>query len=129
MGYIAFNKMRMWQGAVGLAPQDGLVSPDYVVAAPFGPGAMLPEYSESLFRTPMFSAECARRSHGIVWDRLRLYWNGFRSIEVPLPSEKEQRAIVAHITAETAKLDALSAATERTISLLRERMPRLLRRR
>lgn len=31
---IAYNMMRMWQGAVGVAPVDGLVSPAYVVAVP-----------------------------------------------------------------------------------------------
>lgn len=33
-GDIAYNMMRMWQGAVGVAPTDGLVSPAYVVARP-----------------------------------------------------------------------------------------------
>ena len=31
---LAYNMMRMWQGAVGVAPSDGLVSPAYVVARP-----------------------------------------------------------------------------------------------
>ena len=35
-------------------------------------------------------------------------------------------AIVAHITVETAKLDALRAATERTIALLKERRAALI---
>ena len=34
-GDIAYNMMRMWQGAVGVAPVDGLISPAYVVARPF----------------------------------------------------------------------------------------------
>src|SRR5271156_1809769 len=34
-GDIAYNMMRMWKGAVGIAPTDGLVSPAYVVARPF----------------------------------------------------------------------------------------------
>jgi type I restriction enzyme S subunit len=117
-GDIVFNKMRMWQGAVGVAPEDGLVSPDYVIAAPTG--SLLSEYAGLLFRTSTFSAECARRSHGIVWDRLRLYWEGFRDIEVPVPSPQEQEGIVAHIASETAKLDALSAVTDHTIALLKE---------
>lgn len=33
-GDIAYNMMRMWQGALGAAPVDGLVSPAYVVARP-----------------------------------------------------------------------------------------------
>ncbi len=123
-GDVVFNKMRMWQGAVGVAPEAGLVSPDYTVAARSGP--LSSEYAEYLFRTEMFSAECARRSHGIVWDRLRLYWEGFRDIEVPLPSPDEQSAIVALIAAETFKLDALRSATERTIALLKERRAALI---
>ncbi|HEV7506307.1 MAG TPA: hypothetical protein VGS07_15490 [Thermoanaerobaculia bacterium] len=30
-GDLAYNMMRMWQGAVGVAPVDGLVSPAYVL--------------------------------------------------------------------------------------------------
>jgi type I restriction enzyme S subunit len=118
-GDIVFNKMRMWQGAVGVAQEDGLVSPDYVVAAPTG--ALSSDYAGLLFRTAAFSAECARHSHGIVWDRLRLYWESFRDIGVPLPPSQEQSSIVAHVVSEITKLDSLSAATERTIALLKER--------
>jgi type I restriction enzyme S subunit len=118
-GDIVFNKMRMWQGAVGVAPQDGLVSPDYVVAAPTG--ELSPDYAGILFRTRVFSAECARRSHGIVWDRLRLYWDGFREIEVPLPPPDVQMNIVSHIKAEASKVDTLRSAAESTIALLKER--------
>ena len=118
-GDVVFNKMRMWQGAVGIAPEDGLVSPDYVVAAPTG--ALLPQYAGLLFQTDRFSAECARRSHGIVWDRLRLYWQGFRDIEVPLPSIGTQQAIADHVAGATARIDALVAVAKGTIGLLRER--------
>lgn len=123
-GDVVFNKMRMWQGAVGVAHEDGLVSPDYTVAASIGD--LSPEYAELLFRTDMFSAECARNSHGIVWDRMRLYWEGFRDIVVPVPPAKEQHAIVAYIKKETTKLDALREATERTIRLSKERRAALI---
>lgn len=123
-GDIVFNKMRMWQGAVGVAPEDGLVSPDYTVAAPVG--MLSPEYAGLLFRTEMFSAECARYSHGIVWDRLRLYWEEFRNIVAPLPPPTEQYAIVTHVSMETAKIDALRQAAERTIGLLKERRAALI---
>lgn len=59
-------------------------------------------------------------------DRLRLYWEGFRDIVVPVPPLEEQRAIVAHIKCETAKLDALREATEKTIGLLKERRAALI---
>jgi type I restriction enzyme S subunit len=121
---VVLNKMRMWQGAVGISPTDGLVSPDYVVAEPVG--AILPEYAGLLFRTAEFSAECGRRSHGLTWDRLRIYWDEFREIETPLPPASEQSAIVDHVMRETGKLDAVRAATERTIALLKERRSALI---
>lgn len=34
-GDLAYNTMRMWQGALGVCPVDGLVSPAYVVARPY----------------------------------------------------------------------------------------------
>lgn len=44
----------------------------------------------------------------------------------PLPPIAEQRAIVDHIARETAKLDAVRDATERTIALLKERRSALI---
>lgn len=121
---IAFNKMRMWQGAVGVSPTDGLVSPDYVVAEPSG--SMLPDYAGLLFRLEVFSAECGRRSHGLTWDRLRIYWDEFREILLPLPPTKEQQAIIDYVVLESSKLDAVLGATERTLALLKERRSALI---
>jgi len=123
-GDVVFNKMRMWQGAVGVAPVEGLVSPDYVVAEPTSP--LSSDYGELLFRTPAFSAECARRSHGIVWDRLRLYWDGFREIEIPVPPLAEQTAIVDHVRARTSTLDELISAADTSVTLLQERRMALI---
>jgi len=47
-------------------------------------------------------------------------------LEVPVPSLREQCAIVEHISRETAKLDTVRAATERTIALLKERRSALI---
>jgi restriction endonuclease S subunit len=49
-----------------------------------------------------------------------------REFPVLLPSEADQRAIVADIEKETTKLDALREATERTITLLKERRAALI---
>ena len=123
-GDISFNKMRMWQGAVGHVPCDGLVSPDYVVADPIAP--VNPVYYGLLFRTPALSAEAGSRSHGIVWDRLRLYWEEFRDIAVPVPPLTEQDEIVEFVHNENSKIALLAEATERTIALLQERRSALI---
>lgn len=117
-GDIAFNKMRMWQGAVGATPEDGLVSPDYIVARP-RVGAV-PDYFASVFRTPIFMVEVYRWSHGIVDDRNRLYWDDFKAIRIPCPPTGEQRAIAAFLDRETARIDALISKVREAIDRLKE---------
>lgn len=66
-GDIAYNMMRMWQGAVGVSPIDGLVSPAYVVARPHADTNS--QFYASLFRTPVYMNEVNNFSRGIVSDR------------------------------------------------------------
>jgi len=54
-GDIAYNMMRMWQGAVGVAPADGLISPAYIVAAPLANTDS--RYYEYLFRIDQYKNE------------------------------------------------------------------------
>ena len=49
-----------------------------------------------------------------------------RNMRIPVPPLDEQHAIVEHIAGETAKLDVVRAATERTIALLAERRSALI---
>lgn len=77
-------------------------------------------------RTPNFAKEVTRYSKGVWSSRLRLYPEGFFEVFLPVPPLPEQRAIVTHIASETAKLDALREATERTIGLLKERRAALI---
>lgn len=58
--------------------------------------------------------------------RLRLYFDEFGDMRVPLPPLEEQQAIIEHIKRETAKLDSLRIAAERTIGLLKERRAALI---
>lgn len=90
-GDVAYNMMRMWQGAVGVAPEDGLVSPAYVVASPFA--GVQPKYFSELFRTAAYMGEVDTHSHGIVKDRNRLYWEDFKQIFSIFPPPGEQQAI------------------------------------
>ena len=97
--------MRMWQGAVGVAPIDGLVSPAYVVARPF-PEADAAYYAY-LFRTTVYLREIDVFSRGIVPDRNRLYWESFKQMPSIYPPLHEQRMIVRFLDwygSETTKL-------------------------
>jgi type I restriction enzyme S subunit len=125
-GDIAYNTMRMWQGAVGDVPVDGLVSPTYVVARPIQP--VNSRYYSYLLRTETFQTETNRHSYGIVSDRNRLYWLGFKNIVIPIPSPAEQDRIVAFLDRKTAEIDALIAKKQRQIELLDEQKAILIHR-
>ena len=98
-GDIAYNMMRMWQGAVGVAPVDGLVSPAYVVAKPM-PGTEQ-RFFDHLYHTSAYMTEVNKCSRGIVADRNRLYWEDFKQMPTPCPPPDEQCAIADYIDRET----------------------------
>ena len=123
-GDLVINTLWAWMGAMGVSPINGIVSPAYNVYQP-RPG-LDPNFVDALVRIPVFAQEVTRYSKGVWSSRLRLYPEGFFEVFCPVPPINEQRAIVAHIAAETAKLDALLAATERTIALLKERRSALI---
>ena len=123
-GDIAYNMMRMWQGAVGVAPVDGLVSPAYVVARPL-PGVEV-RYFASLFRTAAYMGEVDNCSRGIVKDRNRLYWQDFKQSFSPYPPPAEQVQIADAIDESTRTLQHAMDRIVREISLLREYRTRLI---
>jgi type I restriction enzyme S subunit len=85
---IVYNTMRMWQGASGLADRDGLLSPAYVVLAP--KKGIDPLYASYLFKSSRFIYLFWAYSYGLTSDRLRLYFNDFKSIPVNIPPLPEQ---------------------------------------
>ena len=123
-GNIAYNMMRMWQGAVGIAPVDGLVSPAYVVAEPLA--GTEPRYFTALFRTRAYMAEVDRYSHGIVKDRNRLYWEDFKQMRTPYPPPSEQATIADAIDHLTATTEDGIRRIERQSVRLREYRTRLI---
>ena len=123
-GDIAYNMMRMWQGAAGVTPADGLVSPAYVVAKPLA--GTEPRYFGALFRISAYMAEVDKYSRGIVKDRNRLYWEDFKQMPTPCPPPDEQVLIADAIDHSTAITEDGIQRIERQIDLLREYRTRLI---
>lgn len=123
-GDIAYNIMRMWQGAVGIAPCDGLISPAYVVARPIND--IEPRFYTYLFRTTAYMREVDFASRGIVPDRNRLYWHYFKPLLSPAPPPGEQRRIADFLDAYTAQVHRLIAAKRRTITILDEQRDQII---
>ena len=123
-GDIAYNMMRMWQGALGPAPVDGLVSPAYVVVKPFEEANSA--YYSYLFRTDAYMREVNKFSRGIVADRNRLYWDEFKQMPSLVPPRAEQDQIVAYLRAQDAHIARLIKAKRDLIGLLTEQKLRII---
>ena len=127
VGEIVINRMRASSGLIAITPQEGLVSPDYAVFRVSSD--VSPNYFSYLFTTELLQGVFRSESTGLGTGSsgfLRLYSENFLSLWFPSPHIDEQRAIVDYIETETGKLDALRAATERTVALLRERRAALI---
>ena len=86
-GDLVYNKMRAWQGAIGVSPYDGIVSPAYIVLRPKNPN--LSKYFHYLFRTPLFIEEANRLSYGLCDDMNSLRYEHFKGSYSPIPPDAE----------------------------------------
>jgi type I restriction enzyme S subunit len=90
-GDIAYNTMRMWQGAFGLASNEGMVSPAYVVVK--AKRGVDPLYASYLLKNSRMLYLLWAYSHGLTEDRLRLYFDDFARIPAKVPDDVAQKKI------------------------------------
>ncbi|MZR62907.1 restriction endonuclease subunit S [Alcanivorax sp. DP30] len=96
-GDLAYNMMRMWQGASGIAPTDCLVSPAYVVCYPSKD--IDSDFLGYMLKMPSAIQMLRRYSQGLTSDRLRLYFEHFKFIGFAIPPVEEQRRIASILRA------------------------------
>ncbi len=117
-GDIAYNKMRAWQGAVGVSDYQGIVSPAYVVQRPRK--GVQSHFVHYLLRTPAFAKEAERWSYGITSDMWSLRPEHFKMIYGCLPPLPEQAAIVRFLDYMDRRIRRYIRAKQKLIKLLEE---------
>ncbi|MDD9995933.1 MAG: restriction endonuclease subunit S [Dehalococcoidia bacterium] len=123
---IVINTMWAYMAALGVARQNGLVSPSYGVYRPLNTERLNRDYVDSLLRTEAYRANYLIRSTGITSSRLRLYPESFLDIHLVCPPRSEQDAIIEHLERETAATTAAIARARRQIVLVQEYRTRLI---
>ncbi len=118
-GDLAMNKMKAWQGSLGISSHRGIVSPAYFVFNPRKP--FNPSFLHYLLRSPPYATAYMTISKGIRINQWDVDPGHLSSLPVLLPSHEEQIVIAAFLDRETAKIDALVAEQERLIALLKEK--------
>lgn len=117
-GDIAYNKMRAWQGAIGVSKFRGIISPAYVVMRLRGEDN--PRYFHELYRTPYFAKEAERWSYGITSDMWSLRPEHFKMIYSALPPRQEQDAIVRFLDYVDKRVGRYIRTKKKMIALLNE---------
>ena len=119
-GDIAYNSMRMWQGASGYSPYNGILSPAYTVLIPT-------EKVDSKFISYMFKKEkmlqqFQKYSQGLTSDTWNLKYPMLKDIPVLFPKIDEQVSIRKHLD----NISSLIALHQRKLEHLQEQKKGLL---
>ncbi|MCI9002710.1 MAG: restriction endonuclease subunit S [Oscillibacter sp.] len=113
VGDIAYNSMRMWQGASGYSPYEGIVSPAYTVLIP-NPGVDSRCVSY-LFKCADLIHTFQVNSQGITSDSWNLKFPALSKIEIYLSGSVEEQARIARFFSQ---LDALVTLHQQKLTRL-----------
>lgn len=119
VGDIAYNRMRMWQGALGYSEYQGITSPAYVVLKPRM--KINQRFFHYMFRTGFYTNYSKRFSYGIVDDQLSLRYVDFKRMYSIVPPLETQNTIVAYLEQKTQQIQEFIAKKVRLIELLEEK--------
>lgn len=123
-GDLVINKMKAWQGSLGISPLEGITSPDSIVYAS--------EHDENhlfihyMLRQRNLIGAYKAISNGIRPQQWRLEPEKFERLDLVLPPREEQDRIVDFVNAQKMRLDSLAAEADQAISLLQERRTALV---
>jgi type I restriction enzyme S subunit len=129
-GDLVVNRMWVYYGALGVAQQIGLVSPDYAVFQPIA--QMSSSFAAYILRTPAYVGEMTRLVRGIgaafqgTVRKPRLHPSELGVILMPVPAQSVQQTLLERLDQHTEALAYRASLIERSISLLRERRQSLI---
>lgn len=126
-GDLVVNKMKAWQGSMGVSTHDGIVSPAYITCTTKA-DRVRPAYLHYLLRSSPLIGVYNSLSYGVRVGQWDMHYEDFKQIPIPLPPKDEQDRIVAFLDQKTAEIDAAIAKKERLIELLQEQKKAAIRR-
>jgi type I restriction enzyme S subunit len=124
-GNLVINKMKAWQGSMGIAPCDGIVSPAYFV---FDFRIAHHAFGQRLLRSKPYVAHFGQASDGVRVGQWDLSIPGMRQIPVLLPPPAEQAAMVRFLDWAKGRLERAIRAKRKVIALLGEQKQAIIHR-
>jgi type I restriction enzyme, S subunit len=119
-GWLVVNRMKAWQGSVGISPLRGIVSGHYICFRPRHDEN--PRFLNWLLRSNVYTLEYKRMSRGVRPGQVEIDNDELRSLRIALPPLEEQRRIADFLDATTDFIDRLMGSQLRVLLLLEERV-------
>ncbi len=126
-GDLAVNKMKAWQGSLGVSEHHGIVSPAYITCR-VNQEKVNGRYLHYLLRSKPLIGALDSLSYGVRVGQWDMRFEDFKQIRLTYPPKPEQDRIVAFLDRKTAEIDALIAKKQRQIELLDEQKAILINR-
>ncbi len=117
-GDLVLNKMKTWQGSLGVSQYEGIVSPAYIVCELRG--GVHGRYIHSLLRSKTYVGHYNRISFGVRVNQWDMRYEDFKQTPVLFPPPDEQAAIVRFLDAAEARIRRYIRAKQKLIRLLNE---------
>jgi Restriction endonuclease S subunits len=121
---LVVNKMKAWQGSLGVSEHEGITSPDYIVYSAKHDES--DQFLHYLLRSSSMPNIYRSISNGIRPSQWRLEPEKFEQLPLFLPPKDEQEAIVAFIKAQLLRIERISSKCTGAISLMQERRTALI---
>ncbi|MCT1435939.1 hypothetical protein [Brachybacterium paraconglomeratum] len=117
-GDLVLNKMKTWQGSLGVSPYEGIVSPAYFVCELST--RVHGRFLHHLLRSRRYIAHYEAGSKGIRTNQWDLPYDVLRQIPVLLPPMDEQRRIAGFLDDRVSRIDRIIAARREQTDLVSE---------
>jgi type I restriction enzyme S subunit len=123
-GWLAVNRMKAWQGSVGVSPLRGIISGHYICFRPQHNED--PRFLNWLLRSDVYALEYSRMSRGVRPGQVEIDNDELRGLRVALPPLDEQRRIADFLDSEMGRLDRIIAVRIQQSALGMQRFKQLV---
>jgi len=120
VGDFVINKMKAWQGSMGISNYKGLVSPAYITSS-LDTSQVHGLYIHKILRSHLYIDEYNRLSYGVRIGQWDMHFQDFKNIQIPLPPLSEQKKIASFLDKKTGEIDKAIELKQKENELLKER--------
>jgi type I restriction enzyme S subunit len=125
-GFLVLNKMKTWQGSLGISKYEGIVSPAYIVCKLLK--KVNEDYLNYLLRSPHYINAYNRISYGVRVGQWDMRYDDFKQLQLFLPPIEEQKRIAFFLNTFIGKITHFTRNKQRLIGLLKEQKQAIINR-